>query len=196
MLDGGPSRLTQSTGRRAPYRQESTRSEPDESRPVESDQPERQPVKKQPKAPKERNGQAKNWLKPLLSLLVLAALVYGGWLYWSNQRAADLIINEDSHQAVFLSNGQIYFGKLTPLNGRYMQLTEVYYLERQLTANTDDQLDQAEADVSDNNFQLLKYSDALYGSEDLMVISRDDILRYENLKADGVVGRAIINRQQ
>ena len=120
------------------------------------------------------------------------------WLLWPGDASLKSTIDSERYQAVFLSNGQVYFGNLTEVDGKYLQLTNVYYLERQLTAG--DSEDAAESDtatepaVDDNNFQLLKYSDVLYGSEDKMVIAKDSILRYENLRPDGVVAKAIANR--
>lgn len=199
MIGGGPSRTPQPTSRRAAYRTEVSNQQVEEPRPVPMEELERPaPLQRQQSAPRYAAPEKKRgfaWLKWLVGALVIVAAAAVIWFIWSGQRNVEATIDSDKYQAVFLSNGQVYFGKLSVVNTEYMQLTNVYYLERQLTAGeTAEQADQA-ATPGDNNFQLLKYSDVLYGSEDMMVISKTDIIRYENLRSDGVVAQAIANRQ-
>src|SRR5690606_1863481 len=133
----------------------------------------------------------------LLLMVVVAAVAVVGWLFWPTNNAVEGTIDTEKYQAVFLSNGQVYFGKLGIVDNDYMKLTNVYYLERQLSTTTEgdtNPVDDVNAQTGENNFQLLKYSDVLYGSEDAMVISKDDIIRFENLRSDGVVAKAIANR--
>jgi hypothetical protein len=152
---------------------------------------------RQPRARAPRN---LGWIKWAVLVIVIAAVGVAGW-FLMPRGDSDIAttIATDKYQAVFLSNGQVYFGKLSIVNGDFMKLTNVFYLERQLTAEnngttTEETTDQTAAN-GDNNFQLLKYSDVLYGSEDAMIISKDDIIRYENLRSDGVVAKAIANRR-
>lgn len=135
------------------------------------------------------------WLKWLVGAIILTIAVGAAWMMWSQQRGIVATIDTNKYQAVFLSNGQVYFGKLTLVNSDYLQLASVYYLERQMTANSSASESETEQMPTDNNFQLLKYSDVLYGSEDAMIISKSDIIRYENLRPDGVVARAIADRE-
>lgn len=204
MIDGGPLRTSRSTDRQVAYRSASVRPKQEEPEQMEPAIPVEQ-TRQQYRAtePQQRVEQvsrrrvSNHWMKIVAfvaAALVLCALV---WFYMSSQRSVAATIDSEKYQAVFLSNSQVYFGKLSNVNGDYMKLTNVFYLERQLTANTesDEAGDQPEnVSASDNNFQLLKYSDVLYGSEDAMIISKDDIIRYENLRPDGVVAKAIANR--
>lgn len=197
MLDGGPSRVGRLTGRRSTYHSEPTQ-QPEDQLP---EMPERMSTEPRQEAPQPQRQQrdskpqssgASLWNSRLISFLLIVLVGLTCWLVWSTQASPeDDMIEADKYQAVFLSNGQIYFGKLASHSDRYMKLTNVFYLERQLGADSDGQ---TELPSGDNSFQLLKYSDVLYGSEDLMVISRDDIIRYENLSPNGVVGRAIAER--
>lgn len=208
MIDGGPLRTSRPAGRQGIYQDEPVHYQPEEPQVAESatvmeqrprqPQPQRQ-VYVEPDRPavpkKPRN---LSWLKWLVAFVVIAAIGAGLWFFMPSQKNIEAAIASDKYQAVFLSNGQVYFGKLTIVNSDYMKLTNVYYLERQLTAANGNQAN-TEQDQStptgDNNFQLLKYSDVLYGSEDAMVISKDDIIRFENLRSDGVVAKAIANRR-
>lgn len=201
MINGGPARLSGSTSRQAMYRNESARRQPESSQPIEpgGEVPrarQYQGEESVERAP--RKARNLGWVKWVVSILIVVLLAVAGWLFWQNQQGVAAAIDSEKYQAVFLSNGQVYFGKLAIVNGEYMELTNVYYLERQITTNATTGAEtesSAEQSVTDNNFQLLKYSDVLYGSEDAMIISKDDIIRFENLRTDGVVAKAIANRR-
>lgn len=206
MIDGGPLRTSRLTGRQVAYRNESARYQSDEPQgePMES-------IEQRPRQERQRRSvepeyvaQARPnrnfaWVKWLAFTVVAIFLGVAGWLLWPSQQSIAGAIDSDKYQAVFLSNGQVYFGNLSVVSNDFMKLTGVYYLERQLTAAAttegDDESTNQPVNTSDNNFQLLKYSDVLYGSEDAMIISSDDIIRFENLRTDGVVAKAIANRR-
>lgn len=209
MIDGGPLRTSRPTGRQADYQDEPPRYQPEEPQRAESLPSQEQtrrsrshqqaapepmdPVATAPKAPKNLS-----WVKWVIFAVLIVAIAVAGWMFWPNNQNVAMTIDSDKYQAVFLSNGQVYFGRLSVVNSDYMKLTNVYYLERQLTSDGEGTAGEEEGEstnpTGDNNFQLLKYSDVLYGSEDEMVISQDDIIRYENLRSDGVVAKAIANR--
>lgn len=203
MIDGGPLRISRATTRQVSYRGESARRQPEAHEPMEpsmpTDQPQRAAQSRQVAQEREAPPKASDlgWLKWAVIGLLVAGIAVLGWLLWSSQRVPGVAsaIDTSKYQAVFLSNGQVYFGKLELISDDYMRLTNIYYLERQLTANTDEEDETDIQNPTDNNFQLLKYSDVLYGSEDAMVISKDDVIRFENLRTDGVVAKAIANRQ-
>lgn len=208
MIDGGPLRTSRPTGRQVEYQDEPVRYQPEEPKQLESSAPQeqtrrmREPRQSVPQASEnvmaaEKTPRNMSWVKWVIFILVVVGIAVAGWFFWPNNRGVEMTIDPDKYQAVFLSNGQVYFGRLQVVNSDYMKLTNVYYLERQLTTegeNTKSTSDNNENPTGDNNFQLLKYSDVLYGSEDAMVISQDDIIRYENLRSDGVVAKAIANR--
>lgn len=207
MIDGGPLRTSRPTGRQVEYQDEPVRYQPEEPQQVEASVSREQAKRSQQyrnEPPRQAEGGAQlqkapknlSWIKWVFFMLLIAAIAVCGWLFWPNNRSVEATIDTGKYQAVFLSNGQVYFGRLAIVDNDYMKLTNVYYLERQLTSGNGSETNENEAanPTSDNNFQLLKYSDVLYGSEDAMVISRDDIIRYENLRSDGVVAKAIANR--
>lgn len=87
-------------------------------------------------------------------------------------------------QAVFLTNGQVYFGYLGNANGQFIHLTNVYY------APLDAALQTGRHDQS-QNISLIKLGQELQGPEDEMFIARDQILFYENMRPDSKVNDAI-----
>src|SRR5476649_1478044 len=79
------------------------------------------------------NGGALN--KLLAALLSVAALFF--IIYFLVQGFASLTassaVKSKEFQAVFLTNGQVYFGKLTNVSSGYVKLTNIYYLQVQQT---------------------------------------------------------------
>ena len=201
MIDGGLSRAARPAGRQIAYRDEPARQYPDEypraEAPAES-RPKQRRAESEAAPEVARQPRNLSWLKWPLFALITVIVAASVWYFMPHQGASVAsAIDTNKYQAVFLSNGQVYFGRLSVVNSDYMKLTNVFYLERQLsTGGTTTESDNESATVTpgDNNFQLLKYSDVLYGSEDAMVISKDDIIRFENLRSDGVVAKAIANR--
>ncbi len=111
--------------------------------------------------------------------LILAAVVMKVW--WANFPW----VSSSKWQAVFLSNGQVYFGHIKPLwNREYVSLTNIYYLQ------VLQPLQQGQTGAAPN-INLVKLGGELHGPEDVMYIPRDKILFWENMKADARVVRAI-----
>jgi len=95
------------------------------------------------------------------------------------------LIKGSQYQAVFLSDGQIYFGKLTGIGDEYATLEDIYYLQVQQEVQPDTTA-QPQTQIS-----LAKLGNELHGPEDEMFINVDQILFWENLKDDGQVAEAI-----
>jgi hypothetical protein len=98
-------------------------------------------------------------------------------------------VNKDQYQAVFLSDGQIYFGKLTGLDQEYAVLEDIFYLQVEQQV----QPDRSNEDEPETQISLAKLGNELHGPEDKMFINREQILFWENLKAEGQVVTAIDN---
>lgn len=94
------------------------------------------------------------------------------------------------YQAVFLSNGQVYFGKLSDVSDTYVTLKDIYYLQ---VVQQQQQLQGQQATQSGQQPQvsLVKLGNELHGPADVMKINRNQILFYEDLKTDSQVVRAI-----
>jgi len=122
----------------------------------------------------------------LAAAIVLAALM----VYRSSVNS---LIDTSKYQAVFLTNGQSYFGKLQPAGGSYMELTDIFYLQTKPTDSTAPQ--QATPDTS-AQVQLVKLGDEIHGPSDQMIIDKSQILFFENLKSDGKVAQSIAAYQK
>lgn len=97
---------------------------------------------------------------------------------------------EGEYQAVFLSNGQVYFGQLEEMNDRYVEMNDIYYLQLKESLQGENGSSIEQPDLS-----LAKLGNELHGPEDKMYINRDHILFIENLKEDSKVVEAIKNHK-
>lgn len=122
----------------------------------------------------------------ILIILILVAVCLSSQQIW-------LAMTAKGYQAVFLSNGQVYFGKLSS-SGRFYKLTDIYYLQVTQTlqpASSEAGKTPAEASATpanqQQNIELIKLGNELHGPSDAMYIERDKLLFWENMKNDSKV---------
>lgn len=122
----------------------------------------------------------------LLSAALLVGLVFGGKEDKVNKESA--LISTDKYQAVFLNSqdGQVYFGKLGVYNSDLYVLSDIYYVRVENPIQPEGAAQEAQPNIS-----LAKLGNELHGPEDVMYVSRDKVLYWENLKDDGQVVKAI-----
>jgi hypothetical protein len=96
-------------------------------------------------------------------------------------------VDSKKGQAVFLTNGQVYFGNIHNINGKYIDMTNIYYLNVSQSV----QPDQKTSTGTNNSVSLVKLGCELHGPTDQMIINRDQVTFWENLKSDGQVAKAI-----
>jgi hypothetical protein len=101
-------------------------------------------------------------------------------------------VDETKYQAVFLNGGQVYFGKVKNLNNDYVRMRDIYYLQ----VNQQVQPNAAASTAAANDVSLVKLGCELHGPQDEMVINREQIVFWENLKTDGQVAKAVAEYQK
>ena len=90
-------------------------------------------------------------------------------------------IDSNTYQAIFLTNDQIYFGHIKDINDDYLILSDVYYVR--INEETGEKI-------------LVKLGMIEpHGPEGSMVINKDQVLFWENLKPDSQVIKTIANIQ-
>jgi hypothetical protein len=114
-------------------------------------------------------------------LIALTVFLVRGGTYGESE-----LVNKNQYQAVFLNGGQVYFGKVGDLNSKYMTMSDIYYLRVNQTVQPNQTNNQSSNDVS-----LVKLGCELHGPQDQMVINRDMVIFWENLKGDGQVAKAV-----
>ena len=124
----------------------------------------------------------------LVVLLILTSIVLTAYLVTRliSSTGAKAAVNTKQTQALFLTNGQVYFGKISNVDGSYVKLEDIYYLQVQQQVQPGQKTDGQQPQVS-----LAKLGGELHGPEDTMYVSRDQVLFWENLKDDGKVAQAI-----
>lgn|GEM_PF-186792 len=205
-MSGGPFREPRPVDRsvsgrpvnRAQVQQQAAYRHPEEPQPVhrsaddsdEYEQPSSSGHRKPPVRPSEHNKAPKRFKLPVLIIGGVIVVALLGWLLWSGFQNSKTAIDSSKYQAVFFTNGQVYFGKLESFNGDYMKLQDVFYLQGQKTDDGESSNPQQEA-TNSNDVQLIKLGEEIHGPEDEMIISKEQVLFYENLKADGKVAQSI-----
>ena len=102
------------------------------------------------------------------------------WLKYDRYDKSDFI-DSDTYQAVFLTNDQIYFGRLKNISSDYLILFDVYYVK----------INESGAG------QLVKLGvGEPHGPKDEMIINQDQVLFWENMRFDSQVVKTIQSMQQ
>lgn len=122
------------------------------------------------------------WLLSAVAVVVLAwfALKAFGFV------TQDSAVKGSEFQAVFLTNGQVYFGKFSQTDSDYVKLTDIFYLQVQQSVQPSSSSSSSNPQVS-----LAKLGGELHGPEDVMYIAKTQVLFWENLKSSGKVSQAI-----
>ncbi len=128
--------------------------------------------------------------KPWIIGILIIAVVVLGWLGWWIYGTLNDGVMRDRYQAVFLTNNQVYFGKISNVNGDYVDLKDIYYLQVQQSVQPGD------GKTADPQVSLAKLGTELHSPEDHMRINRDQILFWENLSDKGKVIEAIKKNQK
>lgn len=129
------------------------------------------------------------WAVAFLLAALLALTVFNGIFSGSTKNFGRLSDWADfsKFQAVFLSNGQVYFGKVADANQQTLVLENIYYLRSVKNLQTSEEQVPAETD----NFSLVKLGNEIHGPEDRMSINLSQVLFVEDLKPDSKVVEAI-----
>lgn len=133
---------------------------------------------------------AKRFIVPIAIGVTAFILGLSSMFLLSRVQGVGTHIDTSKYQAVFFTNGQVYFGKLHQLKNNRVKLTEVYYLQTQ-TSEVGDSENPQTAAADQGNIQLIKLGDEVHGPEDAMIISEDQMLFFENLKPEGKVAQSI-----
>ena len=142
-----------------------------------------------PATTKKRSGD--NKLLPLVVVAVII-LVIGGGYYFLRGRGESIASGE--YSAVFLTNDQVYFGKIAKSDSTEVVLKDVFYLlirqPTQVQAQDPEATPGAQAQRPRYELRHLGDGEA-HGPMDEMSINRAQILFIEPLKEDGMVVRGI-----
>jgi len=132
-------------------------------------------------------------VKWFVTVIVVVIIVLGGLYLVSRYTNFNVLGLSDSTsgewQAVFLTNGQVYFGTIVKDTNDELVINNIYYL--QVTQPLQRSADEADSTNQQNELALVKLGNELHGPTDAMRINKDHILFIENLKNDSKVVQAI-----
>lgn len=104
--------------------------------------------------------------KNIVFFVVALIIILVAIIYWRQNKI------EKPYYAVYLENGDIYFGKLSFFP--YLSLKDVYFLQK----NPSD---------SQNPFSVLKFENAFWGPENKIYINKEKIIWKTRLRDDSQV---------
>ena len=110
----------------------------------------------------------------LFSLTVFVVLVAFVVDFYRDKKVKLIDPNQSDYYAVFLTNDQVYFGKILLNNKDQMVLSNVYYVSVNGGSSTEG--------LGQSQFQLIKLGNEIHGPTDRMFINKNQILIVMNLK--------------
>ena len=110
-----------------------------------------------------------------LGILILRTQLFRAGIASLFAPGAAEVIDRNAYQAVFLTNGATYFGKLQPQGDDWFLLSDVFYL----------------AQNADGGTQLIKRGTEPQGPREPMIIPRDQVLFIENMRDESDVANLI-----
>ncbi|MDQ3159119.1 MAG: hypothetical protein M3P98_03240 [bacterium] len=123
-----------------------------------------------------------SWMVLLFSSTLLIVSVTFSLVIRRDQRREPIFIDRNAYQAIFIQGQQLpYFGKIAEVNAGYMVLDNIYYLSVGQSLDPDTKAQP----------QVIKLGCELHGPQDRMVINREQISWWQNLRNDGKVSEAI-----
>ncbi len=133
----------------------------------------------------------KRFIKYIVFAVAVLLVLGGGFMAKQKMMRNDFAgaVNKDRYQAIFLTNGQVYFGKIDKIGGTGYTLKDIYYLQVQQGVQGENA--QQQNPDQNQNLSLAKLGSELHGPEDVMYIEGKQVLFWENLKTDGQVAKAI-----
>ena len=119
-----------------------------------------------------------------LTVLVLATIGYLASAKDNTDQSK--FVQSSKYQAVFLTNGQVYFGNVKTVNKDFIRLNNIYYLTQNTTTGTNGQT------TTDGNYTLVKLGcQQIHDPTDEMLISQTQVSFWENLEDKGKVVTSI-----
>lgn len=189
-MDQGPFRTSsQPTGRSAENDADSLSGPAGQPKPHHTEpKPVHRVTSRSPFNEKKSNKKIYIAIAAVIIVVAVSALAFMGI---SKLTQSGTAIDGGKYQAVFFTNGQVYFGKLQQFGSEYMKLTDVFYLQTQAAGEDADSENPQQTSGNQSGATLIKLGDEIHGPEDEMIISKDQVLFYENLKKDGKVSQSI-----
>ena len=143
------------------------------------------------KVSRSSRGSSKWWRLGSIGLLfgiVILVIALLGLLYLGTPTQGKFV-KTNQYQAVFLTNGQVYFGHIKDINSNFINLENIYYLQSSAPATTSTST--TTTTPANNNVTLIKLGCELHAPYDQMIINVSQVSFWENIQPSGQVGKGI-----
>ncbi len=120
----------------------------------------------------------------LLLVCVLVLISFFGYRYFMSQKNLS-----KPYVAVFLTNGQVYFGKTLKNNENEMVLKNVYYLRDVASERVGES-----AEAITKQLSIIKLGTEVHGPTDMIFINKSSVLFFEELRDNSKVVETIKNQ--
>jgi len=103
-------------------------------------------------------------------------------------KSYDLDESKGEWQAIFLTNGEVYFGKVARVNKEVVMMQNIFYLQNKEALQQGALTKTQTGDVA-----LIKLGNELHGPMDEMRVNRNQVLFIEDMKAESKIVKAIMD---
>lgn len=140
------------------------------------------------------SGVGKKFLPLAVVVAVVVLVIGGGYYFWKGR---GISIGSGEYQAVFLTNDQVYFGKIAKSDSTEVVLRDVYYMVIRQPMQIQPQIPEATLGAQPQQTDRPRYTlyhlgdREIHGPMDEMRINRTQVLFIEPLRGDGVVVQGI-----
>ena len=123
----------------------------------------------------------------LIFVLVVAFMGISLWQDGTFRNISQTLNFKNTYQAVFLSNGQLYFGQISEMTNEYIKMEKPHFL----------QLAQDQAELEDSGvqpeMQLISIKDEFHKPKDFVLIEKSSVIFIEELREASQIADAIEN---
>lgn len=115
-----------------------------------------------------------------VATILAIILVFVCMFMWQNgtfRNISQAIKYKGSYQAVFLANGQLYFGKISEITNNYLILKTPHYLQQD----------------EEKDLTLVSIKDEFHKPKDYLLIEKSSVIYIEELRAASEIADAILS---
>ena len=123
----------------------------------------------------------------LIFLVVVAFITVSLWQDGTFRNISQSFRFKNSYQAVFLNNGQLYFGKITEITNEYIIMEKPHFL--QLAQESED----LEVQEVQPEMKLISIKDEFHKPKDFVLIEKSAVIFIEELRDVSQIADAIAN---
>lgn len=117
-----------------------------------------------------------------VTIIILSVVLVAGALFTTyKMNIFSSKVDYSLYYAVFLTNGQVYFGNMKDISKKEIVLVDVHYLQLEGGEGT------AQSQLAESRFTLIKMGNEIHGPTDELFINRENVLFYETLRGDSKV---------